>query len=136
MTVSTARPDAGTRTTTTTRHRSRRPRPASSSNAPTISPSVSPSTPDGPLADVTGILDILDSYGFVRTSGYLAGPNDVYVSPAQIRQYGLRRGDEITGAFQPGPVSDSRKQNNRLARLDTVNGMDPDEARRRPSSTS
>jgi transcription termination factor Rho len=48
---------------------------------------------------------VLDNYAFIRTSGYLSGPNDVYVSPAQIRQYGLRRGDEITGAFQPGPVA-------------------------------
>ncbi|MDI5981721.1 hypothetical protein, partial [Amycolatopsis magusensis] len=46
---------------------------------------------------VAGILDVLDNYAFVRTSGYLAGPNDVYVSLSLVRKYGLRRGDAITG---------------------------------------
>ena len=49
---------------------------------------------------VAGILDVLDNYAFVRTSGYLPGPNDVYVSLGQVRKYGLRRGDAVTGAVR------------------------------------
>ena len=55
---------------------------------------------DDVLVPVAGILDVLDNYAFVRTSGYLAGPNDVYVSMSQIKQYGLRRGDAVTGAVR------------------------------------
>jgi len=54
-------------------------------------------TEDNQLTPVTGIVDVLDNYAFVRTSGYLAGANDVYVSMAQIKRYGLRRGDAVTG---------------------------------------
>ena len=61
---------------------------------------------------VAGILDIRDNYGFVRTSGYLPGPNDVYVSLNQVRKAGLRKGDAITGAVKqqrdggdPGPAT-------------------------------
>ena len=52
------------------------------------------------LVPVAGILDILDNYAFVRTSGYLPGPNDVYVSLAQVSKYGLRKGDAVTGAVR------------------------------------
>ena len=55
---------------------------------------------DDVLVQVAGILDVLDNYAFVRTSGYLAGSNDVYVSMAQIKRYGLRRGDAVTGAVR------------------------------------
>ena len=82
---------------------------------------------------VAGILDVLDNYAFVRTSGYLAGPNDVYVSMAQVKRYGLRRGDAVTGAVrQPREGEQRRDKYNPLVRLDTINGMDPEEARRRP----
>src|SRR5262245_24636419 len=82
---------------------------------------------------VTGILDVLDNFAFVRTSGYLSGPNDVYVSMAQIRKHGLRRGDAVTGAVRaPREGEQPRDKYNPLVRLDTINGMDPDEARRRP----
>jgi transcription termination factor Rho len=47
------------------------------------------------LIPIAGILDVLDNYGFVRTTGYLPGPNDVYVSLSQVRRYGLRKGDVI-----------------------------------------
>src|SRR6266700_3050356 len=95
-------------------------------------------TEDDVLIPVTGIVDVLDNYAFVRTSGYLAGPNDVYVSMTQIKRYGLRRGDAVTGAVRAARDNDSgtssgrRDKYNPLVRLDTINGMDPEEARRRP----
>jgi transcription termination factor Rho len=88
---------------------------------------------DDALAPMTGIVDVLDNYAFVRTSGYLAGPNDVYVSMAQIKRYGLRRGDAVTGAVRAARDGEQRRDKyNPLVRLDTINGMDPEEARRRP----
>jgi len=90
-------------------------------------------TEDDVLVPVAGILDVLDNYAFVRTSGYLAGPNDVYVSMSQIRKYGLRRGDAITGAVRTNREGENRRDKyNPLVRLDTINGMDPEEAKRRP----
>jgi transcription termination factor Rho len=95
-------------------------------------------TEDDVLVPVAGIVDVLDNYAFVRTSGYLSGPNDVYVSMAQIKRYGLRRGDAVTGAVRAARDNDSgqgssrRDKYNPLVRLDTINGMDPEEARRRP----
>jgi transcription termination factor Rho len=93
---------------------------------------------DDVLVPVAGIIDVLDNYAFVRTSGYLSGPNDVYVSMAQIKRYGLRRGDAVTGAVRAirdgsdSSGSSRRDKYNPLIRLDTINGMDPEEARRRP----
>ncbi|KAB1913720.1 transcription termination factor Rho [Micromonospora sp. AMSO31t] len=90
---------------------------------------------DDVLVPVAGIIDVLDNYAFVRTTGYLAGPNDVYVSMSQIKKYGLRRGDAITGAVRAARDSGSeqrRDKYNPLVRLDTINGMEPDEAKRRP----
>jgi transcription termination factor Rho len=90
-------------------------------------------TEDDVLIPVAGILDVLDNYAFVRTSGYLAGPNDVYVSMAQVRKHGLRRGDAITGVVRAPREGEARRDKyNPLVRLDTINGMDPEEARRRP----
>ncbi|GAA1075180.1 transcription termination factor Rho [Tsukamurella spumae] len=105
---------------------------------------------DDVLQPVAGILDVLDNYAFVRTSGYIAGPNDVYVSMNMIRRNGLRRGDAITGAVkmprdgenndggnQGGGGGGRGNQNNRqkfnpLVRLDSVNGQDVDSAKNRP----
>ncbi|BCJ36085.1 transcription termination factor Rho [Actinocatenispora thailandica] len=88
---------------------------------------------DDVLLPVAGIVDVLDNYAFIRTSGYLAGPNDVYVSNSQIRKYGLRRGDAVTGAVrQPREGEQRRDKYNPLVRLDTINGMDPEESKRRP----
>ena len=87
------------------------------------------------LQPVAGILDVLDNYAFVRTSGYLAGPNDVYVSMNLIRKNGLRRGDAITGAVKvprEGEQSNQRQKFNPLVRLDSVNGADVETAKRRP----
>ncbi|KAE8762488.1 transcription termination factor Rho, partial [Georgenia thermotolerans] len=90
---------------------------------------------DDVLLPVAGILDILDNYAFVRTSGYLPGPNDVYVTLGQVKRNGLRRGDAITGAVrQPheGEGENKRQKFNALVRLDAVNGMSVDKARQRP----
>ncbi|MBT0992715.1 transcription termination factor Rho [Cellulomonas sp. DKR-3] len=95
---------------------------------------------DDVLLPVAGILDVLESYAFVRTTGYLPGPNDVYVSLGQVKKSGLRRGDAITGAVrQPreGELAQQPQGNrpnkfNALVRLDTVNGLPPEEARERP----
>ncbi|WP_460364478.1 transcription termination factor Rho, partial [Actinocorallia lasiicapitis] len=86
---------------------------------------------DDVLIPVAGILDILDNYAFVRTTGYLPGPNDVYVSLAQVRKNGLRKGDVITGAVRQARDGERREKFNALVRLDTVNGMEPEQARQR-----
>jgi transcription termination factor Rho len=91
---------------------------------------------DDVLLPVAGILDVLDNYAFVRTSGYLAGPNDVYVSLSLVRKYGLRRGDAITGVVrQPRDGEQQRQKFNPLVRVDSINGLDPDESKRRPDFT-
>ena len=90
---------------------------------------------DDVLIPIAGILDILDNYAFVRTTGYLTGPNDVYVSLAQVRKYGLRKGDAVTGAVRQPREGERREKFNALVRLDTINGMDLEEARKRPDFT-
>ena len=88
------------------------------------------------LLPVAGIVDILDNYAFVRTTGYLSGPTDVYVSLSMVRKYGLRRGDAITGAVrEPREGEQSRQKFNPLVRVDSINGLEPDEAKRRPDFT-
>ncbi|GAB3276967.1 transcription termination factor Rho [Parasphingorhabdus pacifica] len=87
---------------------------------------------DDVLLPVAGILDVLENYAFVRTSGYLAGPNDVYVSLSLVRKYGLRRGDAIKGVIrQPRENEQQRQKFNPLVRVDAINGLDPDEAKGR-----
>ncbi|MGA4800786.1 transcription termination factor Rho [Streptomyces lavendulocolor] len=87
---------------------------------------------DDVLIPVAGILDILDNYAFIRTSGYLPGPNDVYVSLAQVRKNGLRKGDHITGAVRQPKEGERREKFNALVRLDSANGMAADSGRGRP----
>ncbi|KQY03367.1 transcription termination factor Rho [Mycobacterium sp. Root135] len=96
---------------------------------------------DDVVQPVAGILDVLDNYAFVRTSGYLAGTNDVYVSMNMVRKNGLRRGDAIIGAVrvaregESGANSNSqnpRQKFNPLVRLDSVNGGPVEDARNRP----
>ncbi|WP_063817370.1 transcription termination factor Rho, partial [Streptomyces scabiei] len=95
-------------------------------------------TPEPQLADddvlipVAGILDILDNYAFIRTSGYLPGPNDVYVSLAQVRKNGLRKGDHVTGAVRQPKDGERREKFNALVRLDSANGMAAESGRGRP----
>ncbi|GII61607.1 hypothetical protein Skr01_16920 [Sphaerisporangium krabiense] len=110
------------------RERNRRGRDRFDGNEPVIGD-------DDVLIPIAGILDILDNYAFVRTSGYLPGANDVYVSLAQIRRNGLRKGDVITGAVRQPRDGERREKFNALVRLDTVNGMDPEQSRNRPDFT-
>ncbi len=86
---------------------------------------------DDILAPCAGILDVLDSYAFVRTSGYMPGPDDVYVSLSTVRKYGLRRGDAITGQVRQPREGDRKEKLHPLVQVDTVNGGDPDAARTR-----
>ncbi|MDN5860189.1 MAG: transcription termination factor Rho [Pseudonocardia sp.] len=89
------------------------------------------------LLPVAGIVDILDNYAFVRTTGYLAGPTDVYVSLSMVRKYGLRRGDAITGTVrEPREGEQSRQKFNPLVRVDSINGQDPEQAKSRPEFMS
>ncbi|HZU50137.1 MAG TPA: transcription termination factor Rho [Mycobacterium sp.] len=90
---------------------------------------------DDVLQPVAGILDVLDNYAFVRTSGYLAGPHDVYVSMNMVRKNGLRRGDAVTGAVRvprEGEQPNQRQKFNPLVRLDSVNGGPVEDAKKRP----
>ena len=89
-------------------------------------------SPDDVLVPVAGIVDVLDSYAFVRTSGYLPGSNDVYISLSQVRRYGLRRGDAVTGAVRQPKEGERREKFNALVRLDTINGAEADKAKERP----
>ncbi|MFJ2092398.1 transcription termination factor Rho [Streptomyces sp. NPDC087901] len=105
--------------------RGRRGRDDFASDAPPVSD-------DDVLIPVAGILDILDNYAFIRTSGYLPGPNDVYVSLAQVRKNGLRKGDHVTGAVRQPKDGERHEKFNALVRLDSVNGMAPETGRGRP----
>ncbi|HTL86012.1 MAG TPA: transcription termination factor Rho [Acidimicrobiia bacterium] len=83
----------------------------------------------GELIDVEGLLDLRDEgYGFLRTSGYLAGRNDAYVSASQVRRFGLRKGDYVKGATRPPASSEKYPA---LVRVDLINNMTSDEARGR-----
>jgi transcription termination factor Rho len=87
---------------------------------------------DDILIPIAGILDVLDNYGFVRTTGYLPGTNDVYVSLSQTRRYGLRKGDVVEGAIRQPREGERREKFNALVRLDKINGLDPEAAKNRP----
>ncbi|HKJ12826.1 MAG TPA: transcription termination factor Rho [Ornithinimicrobium sp.] len=95
------------------------------------------------LVPVAGIVDVLDTYAFIRTTGYLPGATDVYVPMGMVRRNGLRKGDAVAGAIkapsgaepeQPpsGGGKNNRGKFNALVRLDTVNGMTSEEAKKRP----
>ncbi|WP_285656401.1 transcription termination factor Rho [Actinomycetospora sp. NBRC 106375] len=91
---------------------------------------------DDVLIPVAGILDVLDNYAFVRTSGYASGPNDVYVSMSLVRKHGLRRGDAVTGQVRQQREGEQNRQKfNPLVRIDSINGLDPEQARKRPEFT-
>jgi transcription termination factor Rho len=86
---------------------------------------------DDVLVPVGGLVDILESYAFIRTGGYLPGPNDVYISLQQVRKYGLRKGDVVTGTVRQAREGERREKFNALITLETINGMAPEEARNR-----
>ncbi|MFN2319439.1 MAG: transcription termination factor Rho [Dermatophilaceae bacterium] len=99
---------------------------------------------DDVLVPAAGLLEVLDNYAFVRTSGYLAGPGDVYVPLVMVKRFGLRKGDAVSGQVK-APTEDgqsrdqvqvgsknNRQKYNPMVRLDTINGQTPEESRRRP----
>ncbi|WP_313817299.1 transcription termination factor Rho [Citricoccus sp.] len=98
-------------------------------------------TEDDVLLPVAGILDVLDNYAFVRTSGYLPGPNDVYVSLSMVKKYGLRKGDAVVGAIRAPRDGESqnnsnagggnRQKFNALVRLTSVNGQQAEDSPKR-----
>ena len=91
--------------------------------------------PQEDLVPVAGIVDVLDSYAFVRTSGYLPGPNDVYVSMGQVKKYGLRKGDAVHGSIRTPREGDRRNQRQKfvpLQSIDSINGMTVEAAQNRP----
>ncbi|WP_426978607.1 transcription termination factor Rho [Pseudarthrobacter sp. O4] len=94
-------------------------------------------TEDDVLLPVAGILDVLENYAFIRTSGYLPGPNDVYVSLAQVKKYNLRKGDAVVGAIRAPREGEDRSQQsarqkfNALVRITSVNGKTPEELKDR-----
>ncbi len=97
-------------------------------------------TEDDVLLPVAGILDVLENYAFIRTSGYLPGPNDVYVSLAQVKKYNLRKGDAVVGAIrapregeaqQSNQQQSARQKFNALVRVTGVNGKTPEELKDR-----
>lgn len=88
---------------------------------------------DDVLAPISGVLDILDNYAFVRTTGYLPGTNDVYVSLAQVKKYNLRKGDHVLGAIRVPREgeSNSRQRFNALVQVEAINGQTVEEAANR-----
>ena len=86
---------------------------------------------DDVLLPVGGLLDILENYAFIRTGGYLASPNDVYVSLQQVRRHGLRKGDVVTGVVRQPREGERKEKFNALVRVETVNGGDADGSRDR-----
>ncbi|MFM9015379.1 MAG: transcription termination factor Rho [Candidatus Nanopelagicus sp.] len=91
--------------------------------------------PDDVLLPVGGLLDILDSYAFIRTGGYLPSANDVYVSLQQVRKYGLRKGDVITGSVREPKEGERREKFNALVRVETINGVEPENIKERVDFT-
>ena len=87
-------------------------------------------TDDDVLIPVAGILDVLDNYAFVRTSGYLPGNNDVYVSLGQVKKYNLRKGDAVVGAIRQPRDNDSsgRQKYNAIVKIDSINGLPIEQA--------
>jgi len=91
-----------------------------------------PSHPEeftGEPVEVSGLLDLRDEgYGFLRVKGSLPSKDDIYVSVKQVRQFGLRKGDFVKGASRPALRNE---KNPALLRIDQVNAVDPEQARKR-----
>ena len=86
---------------------------------------------DDVLVPVAGILDVLENYAFVRTSGYLPGPDDVYVSLSMVRRLGMRKGDAVTGVIRQPGEGERREKFNPLVRVDSLNGMSLEDSKER-----
>ena len=91
-------------------------------------------TEDDVLLPIAGILDVLDNYAFVRTSGYLPGTGDVYVSLGQVKKYGLRKGDAVVGAIRQPRDGDGggRQKYNAIVKVDSINSKPFEENQTRP----
>ncbi len=90
------------------------------------------SAQDVAVIPVSGLLDITDGKAFIRSAGYQRGPADTYVSPAQVRQYGLRRGDQVTGTARPPRPGKARERHAMLTQVAAVNELGLDQAAQRP----
>ena len=138
MTTSTYQPPAaGTRNTATrTRNTATRTRntAARTRNTAAGPRNTATTTEAAPTEPVTGLLDTGDgTTAFLRLDGYQRGPGDVFVPAALIRQHGLRPGDQVSGAAQPPRPGKTRDSHPALARVDSVNGLPPEQAARRPA---
>ncbi|MSS45410.1 transcription termination factor Rho [Cutibacterium sp. WCA-380-WT-3A] len=87
---------------------------------------------DDVLVPCSGILDIRDQYAFVRTSGYLPGANDAYVSMAMVRRNRLRKGDVVVGQMRAHREGERREKFAPLVKIEQVNGADPEQMKQRP----
>ncbi|SDS80371.1 transcription termination factor Rho [Friedmanniella luteola] len=86
---------------------------------------------DDVLVPARGIVDVMDNYAFVRTSGYLPGPDDAYIALNMVKKFGLRKGDIVTGQIRASKEGDRKEKFNPLIKLETVNGGDPEAAKNR-----
>jgi transcription termination factor Rho len=87
---------------------------------------------DDVLVPARGILDVLDNYAFVRTNGYLPGPDDAYVSLSMVKKLGLRKGDLVTGVIRTPREGERKEKFNPMVRIDTINGGDLEASKQRP----
>jgi transcription termination factor Rho len=87
---------------------------------------------DDVLVPARGILDVLDNYAFVRTNGYLPGPDDAYVSLSMVKKLGLRKGDLVTGVIRTPREGERKEKFNPMVRIDTINGGDLESFKQRP----
>jgi transcription termination factor Rho len=113
------------------RGRGRDRRRGRQSNGDDVDPEISD---DDVLIPIGGILDVLDNYAFVRTTGYLPGPTDIYVSLGQVKKYNLRKGDAVIGSIRQPREGElqGRQKYNALVSVDTINAQSVDEAQKRP----
>jgi len=113
------------------RDRKRRGGSSESSGGQGQSEAIDAVNEDDVLVPVAGILEVLDNYAFLRTSGYLPGENDVYVPLGIVKKNDLRKGDAVTGAvraLREGEQIPARQKFNALVRLDTINGLTPEQS--------
>jgi transcription termination factor Rho len=110
------------------RRRNRRGRNRGGNRSPDGDPVI---TDDDVLVPAAGILDILDNYAFVRTTGYIPSESDVYVSLSMVKKWGLRKGDAIVGQVRQPREGERKEKFNPMVRVDTVNGMTIDDAKKR-----
>lgn len=93
-----------------------------------------PNLKDEDLVPIAGILDVQNNHAFVRTSGYLPGPNDVYVTLGNVRRWGMRAGDAVVGAVRPLKEGEQQRRGqkyNALVRVESVNGLTIEQAMER-----